>query len=237
MDVREVRYEADGQQMVGTLAVPAGGGPHPAVLIAHEGPGSTTCSGPGPRTSPRSATSASLSTTTAGSALRGAGRHARPPRRPVGRPARTASDRRGRAGRGAGGALGRRQPDRRHRLLLRRDGGPRAGPRRGRPQGDRRVPPRPDDDATGGRLEYHRPRPDVRGRRRPVHPRRAPPGVRGGDARRRRRLAAPPLRRRRPQLHPPRASQAGLPGIAYDPAAAAHSWAAMADLLAAVFAP
>ena len=35
----------------------------------------------------------------------------------------------------------------------------------------------------------------------------------------------------------PRASQAGLPGIAYDPAAAAHSWAAMADLLAAVFAP
>jgi dienelactone hydrolase len=39
VEVREVRYEADGRQLVGTLATPDGPGPHPAVLIAHEGPG------------------------------------------------------------------------------------------------------------------------------------------------------------------------------------------------------
>jgi dienelactone hydrolase len=39
VQVREVRYEADGRQLVGTLAVPDRPGPHPAVLIAHEGPG------------------------------------------------------------------------------------------------------------------------------------------------------------------------------------------------------
>lgn len=39
MRVREVSYQADGQQLVGTLAIPDGLGPHPAVLIAHEGPG------------------------------------------------------------------------------------------------------------------------------------------------------------------------------------------------------
>lgn len=37
--VREVHYEADGRQLVGRLAVPAGDGPFPGVLIAHEGPG------------------------------------------------------------------------------------------------------------------------------------------------------------------------------------------------------
>jgi dienelactone hydrolase len=36
---REVHYEADGLELVGTLAVPPGPGPHPAVLIGHEGPG------------------------------------------------------------------------------------------------------------------------------------------------------------------------------------------------------
>ena len=39
MLVREIRYEADGRQLVGTLAVPEGRGPHPAVIISHEGPG------------------------------------------------------------------------------------------------------------------------------------------------------------------------------------------------------
>jgi dienelactone hydrolase len=39
MHVREVRYEADGVQLAGTLAIPGGSGPFPAVLIAHEGPG------------------------------------------------------------------------------------------------------------------------------------------------------------------------------------------------------
>jgi dienelactone hydrolase len=37
--VREVRYEADGRQLAGTLALPDGPGPFPAVLIGHEGPG------------------------------------------------------------------------------------------------------------------------------------------------------------------------------------------------------
>ena len=37
--IREVAYEVDGRQMVGTLAVPDGSGPRPAVLIGHEGPG------------------------------------------------------------------------------------------------------------------------------------------------------------------------------------------------------
>jgi dienelactone hydrolase len=39
VQVREVRYEADGRQLTGTLAVPAGSGPFPVVLIGHEGPG------------------------------------------------------------------------------------------------------------------------------------------------------------------------------------------------------
>ena len=39
MQVRNVCYEADGRQLVGTLATPQGPGPHPAVLIGHEGPG------------------------------------------------------------------------------------------------------------------------------------------------------------------------------------------------------
>lgn len=39
LHIREVAYRADGQQLVGTLATPDGPGPHPAVLIAHEGPG------------------------------------------------------------------------------------------------------------------------------------------------------------------------------------------------------
>lgn len=36
---REVKYEADGRRLVGRLALPDGDGPHPGVLIAHEGPG------------------------------------------------------------------------------------------------------------------------------------------------------------------------------------------------------
>ena len=39
MQVRNVPYQADGRQLLGTLATPDGAGPHPAVLIAHEGPG------------------------------------------------------------------------------------------------------------------------------------------------------------------------------------------------------
>lgn len=35
----EIEYEADGRTMIGRLAVPAGEGRHPAVLLAHEGPG------------------------------------------------------------------------------------------------------------------------------------------------------------------------------------------------------
>lgn len=35
----DIEYEADGRTMVGRLAVPAGDGRHPAVLIAHEGAG------------------------------------------------------------------------------------------------------------------------------------------------------------------------------------------------------
>ena len=37
--VTDIEYEADGRTMIGWLAVPAGGGRHPAVLIAHEGTG------------------------------------------------------------------------------------------------------------------------------------------------------------------------------------------------------
>ena len=37
--VREVHYAADGLDLTGTLAVPDGPGPFPLVLIAHEGPG------------------------------------------------------------------------------------------------------------------------------------------------------------------------------------------------------
>ena len=37
--VTDVEYEADATTMIGRLAVPAGDGPHAAVLIAHEGPG------------------------------------------------------------------------------------------------------------------------------------------------------------------------------------------------------
>jgi dienelactone hydrolase len=37
--IRDVRYVADGRQLVGRLAVPNGDGPFPGVLIAHEGPG------------------------------------------------------------------------------------------------------------------------------------------------------------------------------------------------------
>jgi dienelactone hydrolase len=39
VDVRQITYEADGRVLVGTLAVPDGPGPHPGVLIGHEGPG------------------------------------------------------------------------------------------------------------------------------------------------------------------------------------------------------
>jgi dienelactone hydrolase len=35
----EIEYEADGRRMVGWLALPAGDGRRPAVLLAHEGPG------------------------------------------------------------------------------------------------------------------------------------------------------------------------------------------------------
>jgi dienelactone hydrolase len=35
----DIEYEADGRTMIGRLALPAGGGRRPAVLIAHEGPG------------------------------------------------------------------------------------------------------------------------------------------------------------------------------------------------------
>lgn len=35
----DIEYEADGRTMVGRLALPAGQGRRPAVLIAHEGPG------------------------------------------------------------------------------------------------------------------------------------------------------------------------------------------------------
>jgi dienelactone hydrolase len=37
--IREIHYEADGQHLVGRLAIPDGDGPFPGVLIAHEGPG------------------------------------------------------------------------------------------------------------------------------------------------------------------------------------------------------
>ena len=37
--VREVRYTGDGLDLTGTLAIPDGPGPFPLVMIAHEGPG------------------------------------------------------------------------------------------------------------------------------------------------------------------------------------------------------
>ena len=37
--IRDITYEADGLTLVGTLAVPDGPGPHAGVLIGHEGPG------------------------------------------------------------------------------------------------------------------------------------------------------------------------------------------------------
>jgi dienelactone hydrolase len=39
VQVREVQYRADGRRLTGTLAVPDGAGPFPVVLIGHEGPG------------------------------------------------------------------------------------------------------------------------------------------------------------------------------------------------------
>jgi dienelactone hydrolase len=39
MDMRHISYEADGREMIGTLALPEGTDVRPAVLIAHEGPG------------------------------------------------------------------------------------------------------------------------------------------------------------------------------------------------------
>lgn len=41
MQTRDIPYEADGERMVGCMAVPEGGGSGPAVLVAHEGPGLT----------------------------------------------------------------------------------------------------------------------------------------------------------------------------------------------------
>lgn len=38
---REIEYPADGEQMVGLMAVPEGGSLGPAVLVSHEGPGLT----------------------------------------------------------------------------------------------------------------------------------------------------------------------------------------------------
>ena len=38
---RDIEYGADGTTMVGRLALPAGSGKRPAVLIAHDGPGLT----------------------------------------------------------------------------------------------------------------------------------------------------------------------------------------------------
>src|SRR5918994_3207338 len=39
VSAREVSYTADGRTMVGRLALPDAPGPHPAVLVAHEGAG------------------------------------------------------------------------------------------------------------------------------------------------------------------------------------------------------
>lgn len=39
MSSREVEYQADGRHLVGRMAAPDGPGPHPGVLIAHEGGG------------------------------------------------------------------------------------------------------------------------------------------------------------------------------------------------------
>jgi dienelactone hydrolase len=39
METRQISYEADGRQMIGTLAVPDGSDQRPGVLVAHEGPG------------------------------------------------------------------------------------------------------------------------------------------------------------------------------------------------------
>jgi dienelactone hydrolase len=39
METKDVEYRADGVRLVGRLALPAGEGKRPAVLIAHEGPG------------------------------------------------------------------------------------------------------------------------------------------------------------------------------------------------------
>lgn len=41
MKTREIEYQADGERLVGLMAVPTGGGSGPAVLVAHEGPGLT----------------------------------------------------------------------------------------------------------------------------------------------------------------------------------------------------
>lgn len=39
METTAISYEADGREMIGTLVVPDGAGPRPAVLVAHEGGG------------------------------------------------------------------------------------------------------------------------------------------------------------------------------------------------------
>ncbi|HEY3949159.1 dienelactone hydrolase family protein [Phenylobacterium sp.] len=41
METRDIAYRADGEDLLGYLAVPAGGGRGPAVLVGHEGPGLT----------------------------------------------------------------------------------------------------------------------------------------------------------------------------------------------------
>ena len=102
---------------------------------------------------------------------------------------------------------------RRHRLLLRRHDGPRAGPQRRRPQGGRRLPFRPRHGPAAGRHEHQGQGAGVHRRGRSDHPARAARRLREGDDRRRRRLADEPLWRRRPQLHQPRRGRAGPAGL------------------------
>lgn len=68
MKVRTIDYEADGLQLTGTLAVPDTPGPHPAVLIGHEGPDSTMFNATGRARSRSSDTSVSHWTITVNSA-------------------------------------------------------------------------------------------------------------------------------------------------------------------------
>ena len=164
---RDISYEADGRTMIGTLALPDGTDQRPGVLVCHEGPGLDD-HGRG-----MAVRLAELGYVAFALDYHGGGQPLADREQMMARIGEFYGDPlRVRAIGTAGLAILRDQPrvdtesPGRHRLLLRRDPGFRAGPRRGRPQGGGGLPRRPGHGAPGGRVQHHGrdPRPH-RGRR------------------------------------------------------------------------